>query len=489
LLRLDPVATQERTLLSLVNRAAQTKFGRDHDFATVKSVADFQARVPLRTYETMWDQYWKAAFPRWTDISWPGTTPTIALSSGTTSGKTKYLPVTRAMQKSNAACAFDVLVHHFEAQPHSHLYGGKSFFLGGSTALTKEAPGIYSGDLSGIVAKRLPIWAKPFIFPDPKLALMSDWQEKVETLARASLDVDIRALTGTPSWVLVLLDRIRELRDARGEKGKPIFPNLEMFVHGGVNFAPYRARFLKLFEGLDVDMREVYAASEGFPASADRGFGEGLRMNVDAGLFYEFVPLEEIGAPNPTRHWLGNAETGVNYALVLATCAGVFGYIVGDTVRLVEKSPPRILITGRTSYGLSAFGEHLIAEEIETGVAYAATAIGADVTDYSVGAVFKGHEAPRDGHLWIVEFKQTPDKAEIEKFLKVLDDTLLRLNDDYRTHRSVYFGIAPPLIKTIAPGTFANWMKSRGKLGGQNKVPRVVNDRDLWANLLKFVGA
>src|SRR5207237_6997235 len=181
-----------------------------------------------------------------------------------------------------------------------------------------------------------------------------------------------RVLTGTPSWVLVLLDRVRELRDARGEKGRPIYPHLEMFVHGGVNFAPYRPRFLKLFEGANVDMREVYAASEGFIASADRGFGEGLRMNLDNGLFCEFVPLEELGNPNPTRHWLANAETGVNYALVLATCAGVFGYIIGDTVRLVDKSPPRLLITGRTSYGLSAFGEHLIAEEIETGVAEAA---------------------------------------------------------------------------------------------------------------------
>src|SRR5262249_54842364 len=176
-------------------------------------------------------------------------------------GKTKYLPITDAMRKSNARCAFDVLVHHFEAQPHSHLYGGKSFFLGGLTPLTQEAPPIWSGGPSPLVAKKLPIWAKPFIFPDPKLALMSDWAEKVEVLAKASLDVDIRALTGTPSWVLVLLDRVRELRDARGEKDKPIYPNLEMFVHGGVNFAPYRSRFIKLFEGLNVDMREVYAAS------------------------------------------------------------------------------------------------------------------------------------------------------------------------------------------------------------------------------------
>jgi hypothetical protein len=484
---LDAIAAQERTLLSLLKRAEGTTFGRDHGFSSIKSVAEFQARVPLRPYETMWNEYWKAAFPRLAGVSWPGPTPYMALSSGTTSGKTKYLPITPAMRKSNARCAFDVLVHHFAARPYSRLYGGKSFFLGGSTALTQEAPGIYSGDLSGIVVKRLPIWAKPFIFPDPKLALMSDWQEKVEMLARASLDVDIRALTGTPSWVLVLLDRVRELRDARGEKDKPLYLNLELFVHGGVNFAPYRARFLKLFEGINVDMREVYAASEGFVASADHGFGEGLRVNVDSGLFYEFVPVEELGSPNPTRHWLADAETGTNYALVVATCAGLFGYVIGDTVRLIEKSPPRLLITGRTSYGLSAFGEHLIAEEIETGVADAASAIGADVTDFAVGAIFKGPDNPRDGHLWVVEFKKIPDKTRIEKFASVLDETLLRLNDDYRVHRSVEFGIAPPAIKTIAPGSFAAWMKSRGKLGGQNKVPRVINDRELWENLQRFI--
>jgi GH3 auxin-responsive promoter len=486
---LDPIATQERVLLSLLKRAEGTRFGRDHGFSSIGSVAEFQARVPLRPYDAMWNEYWKDTFPRLAGVSWPGPAPYLALSSGTTSGKTKYLPVTPAMRKSNARAAFDVLVHHFAAQPRSHLYGGKSFLLGGSTALTQEAPGIYSGDLSGIVMKHLPIWAKPFVFPDPKLALMSDWQEKVETLAIASLDVDVRALTGTPSWVLVLLDRVRELRDARGETNKPLYPNLEMFVHGGVNFSPYRGRFLKLFEGRNVDMREVYAASEGFVASADRGFGEGMRLNVDNGLFYEFVPVEELGSPNPTRHWLADAQTGINYALVLANCAGVFGYLIGDTVRFVEKLPPRILVTGRTSYGLSAFGEHLIAEEIETGIADAAAAIGADVTDYSVGAIFKGHGSERDGHLWVVEFKKPPDEEKVERFAGVLDETLLRLNDDYRIHRSVEFGIAPPTIRAVAPGTFAAWMKSRGKLGGQNKVPRVINDRELWENLQSFAAA
>lgn len=486
---LDPAAAQEAVLLSLLKRAAGTKFGRDHGFDSIKSVAEFQARVPLRNYDAMWNDYWKAAFPHFLGVSWPEHTAFIAQSSGTTSGKTKYLPVTPSMRRSNARAAFDVLAHHFAAKPLSHAYGGKSFMLGGSTALTQEAPGIYSGDLSGIAVKRLPFWARPYIFPDPKLALMADWQEKVEKLARASLDLDIRSVSGTPSWVLVLLDRLRALRDGRGETGKPLWPRLELFVHGGVNFSPYRARFQKMFDGLDVDMREVYPASEGFIAIADRGFGEGLRMNIDNGLFYEFVPLEELGSPNPTRHWLANAETGINYALVLSSCAGVFGYLIGDTVRLIERNPPRLLITGRTSYGMSAFGEHLIAEEIEMAVAEAASAIGADVTDYSMGALFKGDGAESDQHLWVIEFAATPSDDGITHFARVLDEALIRQNDDYRVHRSVDFGIATPAIRAVVPGTFAAWMKSRGKLGGQNKVPRVINDRELWANLLKFVGS
>jgi hypothetical protein len=485
---LDPAAAQEAVLLSLLKRAAGTKFGREHGFDSIKSVAEFQARVPLRNFDAMWGDYWKAGFPRFQGVSWPEHTAFIAQSSGTTSGKTKYLPVTPSMRRSNARAAFDVLVHHFAAKPRSHAYGGKSFMLGGSTALTEEAPGIYSGDLSGIAVKRLPFWARPYMFPDPKLALMADWQEKVEKLARASIDLDIRSLSGTPSWVLVLLDRLRALRDGRGETGKPLWPHLELFVHGGVNFAPYRARFQKMFDGLDVDMREVYAASEGFIASADRGFGDGMRMNVDNGLFYEFVPLEELGSPNPTRHWLANAETGINYALVLSSCAGVFGYLIGDTVRLIERNPPRLLITGRTSYGMSAFGEHLIAEEIETAVAEAAAAIGADVSDYSMGALFKADGAANDQHFWVIEFAKTPSDDGIDRFGRVLDEALLRQNDDYRVHRSVDFGIATPAIRAVAPGTFAAWMKSRGKLGGQNKVPRVINDRELWANLRTFVG-
>ena len=484
--RMDATAVQERTLLKLVRRAAETRFGKDHGFASIRSVVDFQARVPLRAWEAMWDEYYKAALPNFANISWPGRVPYLALSSGTTSARTKYVPVTEAMNRSNSRAGFDLVAYHFAAKPSSRLFDGKTFMLGGSTKLVPEAPGVWSGDLSGIAVKRMPFWARGYAFPKEEHALIGNWEEKAELMARTSLDERIRALTGTPSWILILLDRVRALRDARGEHA-PAYPHLQLLVHGGVNFAPYRARFEKLFTGLDVDMREVYPASEGFIAIADRGYGEGLRLNLDHGLFFEFVPLEDMGKPNPRRHWIANVERDVNYAVVMSTCAGLFAYVIGDTVRFVEKRPPRIVITGRTTYWLSGFGEHLLAEQIETGVAAAANAIGADVTDYSVSAVLPEAGRERCGHLYVMEFAGAePDEARLETFATTLDATLRHIVNDYDYYRKDG-RIVLPEIRVVPPGTFAAWMKSRGKLGGQNKVPRIINDPELWANLLGFV--
>jgi hypothetical protein len=489
LARMDASAVQERTLLKLVRHAADTRFGKDHSFAAIKSVADFQARVKLRNWEAMWDDYYKAALPNFANVSWPGATPYLALSSGTTSARTKYVPVTEAMNRSNSRAGFDLVTYHFEAKPRSRLFDGKTFMLGGSTKLVPEAPGVWSGDLSGIAVKRMPFWARSYAFPKEEHALMSNWEEKAELMARTSLDEKIRALTGTPAWILMLLDRVRALREARGESRSPAYPGLELLVHGGVNFAPYRARFEKLFAGLDVDMREVYPASEGFIAIADRGYGEGLRLNLDHGLFFEFVPLEDLSSANPRRHWIANVETGVNYAVVMSTCAGLWAYVIGDTVRFVDKSPPRILITGRTTYWLSAFGEHLLAEQIETGVAAASAAIGADVTDYSVSAVFPEAGKERCGHLYVTEFAGgAPDSARLALFATTLDTTLRHIVNDYDYYRKDG-RIVLPEIRPVPPGTFAAWMKSRGKLGGQNKVPRIINDPELWGNLIGFVSA
>lgn len=487
---LDPVAAQSAQLLRLVRRAASTQFGRDHDFDRIRTVEDFQATVPLRRYEEFWQDYWEAEFPTIDDATWPGRIPFFAVTSGTTGDVTKYIPVTREMNRSNRQAAIDLLVHHLAARPKSRLMGGQNFMLGGSTDLVARARGVASGDLSGIAARDVPWWAQARYFPPLDLALIEDWEEKVERLAEASMAADIRSISGTPSWLLILFDRMAEMRGHDEARLVQYWPNLELLIHGGVNFGPYHHRYEALLAGSHAEMREVYPASEGFIASADRGYGEGLRLNLDIGLFYEFVPVDELGAASPTRHWLGTVETGVNYAIVLSTCAGMWGYVLGDTVRFVDRDPPRLLVTGRTAYTLSAFGEHLIGEEIEVAVAEAAQTIGQEVTDYTVGAVFPEKRGELGGHLYIVEFSgAVPDAAPIAAFAEAIDRRLSEENEDYAAHRADGFGMKPPRIHAVPSGTFAAWMKSRGKLGGQNKVPRILADHDRFAGLCGFVGA
>jgi len=485
----DPVAAQERELHKLLAKAKDTRFGRDHGFAGIDGVAAFQRTVPLRRWEDLWQAYWQADFPRLVDCTWPGKVPFFAQTSGTTAGVTKHIPCTREMLGSNRRAMLDLMTHHLVNRPDSALFAGRNFMLGGSTQLVELAPDVWSGDLSGISGKTVPAWARPFYFPPRRLEKIVDWEEKIAAFAPASLEVDIRALGGTPSWVLLFLERLASLYPARGRRLCQFYPKLEMLVHGGVGFAPYRAAFAEWLDGSRAETREVYPASEGFIASADRGDGQGLRMMVDNGLFFEFVPVEELGGANPTRHWLGTVETGVNYALVLSTCAGLWGYVIGDTVRFVDRDPPRILVTGRTSYSLSAFGEHLIGEEIDRGVAAAAAAIGAAVTDYSVGALFPARSDEPGGHLYIVEFAgRPPSGSRLAEFARVLDATLSSLNEDYKVHRTNDFGMRPPIVHPASPGTFAEWMKRRGKLGGQNKVPRIIGDPQLLDDLKAFAG-
>lgn len=483
--RMDFARVQERQLLTLTARAGGTAFGRDHGFRKLRSVADFQAAVPLRRYEEFWQDYWQAAFPRLRNVSWPGTIPYFAVTSGTTTGRTKYIPLSKEMLASNTLAGLALIEFHLRNRPDSHILGGASFMLGGSTDLTEEAPGIYSGDLSGILAANLPWWYRRHAYPPRDLAVLSDWEEKVERLAADAPNHDIRLIGGTPSWLLLLFERMAELH---GGDLAAWFPNLEMLVHGGVDFTPYRARFEDMLAGTHAELREVYAASEGFIAMADQGPADGMRLMLDSGLFYEFVPLDELDSENPTRHWIGDAQTGVNYALVLSNCAGMWGYVLGDTVELVSLDPPRVRITGRTSYSLSAFGEHLIAAEIETAIAAAAGEIGAAVSDWSVGVLYPGDETSRGGHLYFVEFADAVSGARLETFTKRLDRDLIETNEDYEAHRQPGVAMDAPRVVAVTHGTFAAWMKSRGQLGGQHKVPRIINDTDLFANLRAFAG-
>lgn len=490
LARENAEAAQEQQLLSLVRQAAATRFGRDHDFARIRSVADFQARVPLRRYGELWETYWQPTFPRLVDCTWPGLIPYFAVSSGTSTGQVKHIPCSQAMVRSNKRAALDILTHHLCHRPDSRLFDGKCFVLGGSTDLKELAPGVRAGDISGIAAAERPGYVKRQYFPPPELTFITDWEEKIDRLSRAALNEDIRLISGAPGWLTILFERLNALKPDAGGRIAGLFPNLELLIHGGVSFAPYRSRFAKLLEGSRVLLRETYPASEGFIAIADRGPGEGLRLIADHGLFYEFVPVAEIDRPNPTRHWVGSVETGVDYAIVLTTCAGLWGYVIGDVVRFVDKAPPRLLVTGRISYMLSAFGEHVTGELVETAVLTAAGAIGAEIAEFSVGTRFGAGSGPLGHHVYVVEFAgPPPDAVARQTFAQRVDRELSARNEDYAERRLIDGGVAAPEFHFVVAGTFAAWMKRRGRLGGQNKVPRVIGDGALLDNLLGFIDA
>jgi len=482
LLTLDVAAAQRATLMKLVGRARNTTFGRDHDFPGVAGVADFQRRVPLRVFEDFWSTYWARAFPNLVDVSWPGRIPFFALTSGTSSGRSKYIPVSREMLRSNRKAATDLYAFHLRASPESRVLAGKSLMLGGSSRLEQEAPGVFSGDLSGIMATSVPWYARSRYFPPRELAQLEDWEEKMAHVAARSRHETIRAIAGTTSWLLLFLDQV--LRDAHGDTLSDVYPDLDLLVHGGVSFEPYRARFEALCAGSRTDVREVYPASEGFVAIADGRPEDGLRLSLDHGIFFEFVPISDLNRATPRRHWIATVEEGVEYAIAVTTCAGLWSYLIGDTVRFVDRAKARIVVTGRTAQMLSAFGEHLIVSELDRAISGACQATGCTMLDYAVGAVLPREGSPRGHHVLVVEFAgHTPDS---DRFTTLVDQMLQDENDDYRAHRSGDFGVGPPTLVVGPPGIFAAWMKSRGKLGGQNKVPRIITDAALLADLWAF---
>ncbi|MBV9755536.1 MAG: GH3 auxin-responsive promoter family protein, partial [Alphaproteobacteria bacterium] len=321
--RLDPVRAQAHELAKLLAVAAGTRFGRTHRFAAIGSVADYQSAVPLRRWDGFWTEWWEPSFPVLRDVTWPGRINYFAETSGTTSGVTKHIPVSHDMIRANRRAALEVLAFHAAVRPDTRVLGGRSFMLGGSTALRRLAPAVWSGDLSGIAAAKVPFWARARVFPPRGLALIANWERKIALLAERVHGEDIRSISGTPSWLLLFFDRLAARWPAAARRLAAHFPRLELLVHGGVGFAPYADSVAGWLDGSRAETREVYPASEGFIAAADRGPGEGLRLMLDNGLFYEFVPLEQLAAAAPDRHWIANAELGRDYALVLTSNAGL----------------------------------------------------------------------------------------------------------------------------------------------------------------------
>lgn len=468
----DPVADQKRVFDHLIARGRATRFGRDHDFAMIGSIRAFQERVPLRTWEDFWQDYWQEAYPDLDSITWPGRIPFLAITSGTTAAHTKHIPVSREMLVSNRRAGLDLLSFHLARRPSSRVWDGLNFMLGGSTALARHPGGVQEGDLSGIAATTIPWYARPLSYPPLSMALIPDWPTKLDRLVEDLPGRDLRLISGMPSWLLVLFDRLAE---ATGKTTlAELFPRLELVVHGGVNFAPYRARFEALLEGSNAELAEVYPASEGFIAFQDESPEMGLRMLCDNGLFYEFIPTESFNDPDAPRLWLDEVETGRDYVLVLSTCAGLWAYPLGDTIRFVSLAPPRIVVTGRTKWSLSAFGEHLIAADVDNAVAAAGLDVSLEPTDFVIGPIMPDRPGDLGHHRLIVEFSKIPTASETEAFAIAFDQALCRENPDYESHRAQGKGLAAPEITVLDCGGFSRWMASRGKAGGQHKVPRLV---------------
>lgn len=466
---------QENALLRLVRHARDTRFGREHDFASIRSVRDYQSRVPLRDYDRFWNEYWQPAFPRNENATWPGSVAYLALSSGTTTGSTKYIPISKAMLASNRCAALTSLAWFKTAFPAAPLFTGRLFFLGGSTDLQPASkgsplPAPLVGDLSGIAAREVSPFLRPFVYPPLELALLRDWELKMTLLAEQSARLPITLVSGVPSWLLVLFDRLRAVT---GRKHiADIWPTLQVVVHGGTSFAPYRALFRQVIGNDNVQYLETYPASEGFVAAEDPRFGL-LRLIPDHHIFYEFVPAAELGADNPPRHTVADLVPGITYAVVLTTCAGLWSYVLGDTVCFDRRDPPLLRFTGRTRDYLSAFGEHLIIEEVDRAIAQAAETTGATVADYHVGPLFPSDSAEPGRHRYLIEFAQPPQ--DLALFARELDSALCRINEDYEAHRRGDLTMRPPEVWRVSRGGFADWLRSRGQLGGQHKLPRMDN--------------
>jgi hypothetical protein len=482
--RLDAIGvreTQEKTLLRLVLKAAQTQFGREHRFHQIRSLSDYRRQVPLRHYEDFWTEYWYPGYPVLQNVTWPGRIPFFALSSGTTAGTTKSIPVSPEMLASNQAAALTSLSWFKATYPETPLLTGRLFFLGGSTDMHLLTRGVRAGDLSGIVASEASCLMRPFAFPPADLALVKNWDDKLTQLAERGSRLPITMLSGVPSWLLVLFDRLRGVTGKRSIAD--IWPTLRLVIHGGTSFEPYRTLFRETIGSDEVRFLETYPASEGFVAAEDPRFGT-LRLMLGHDIFFEFVPVDELSDDDPTRHAAHEVELGERYAVVLTTCAGLWSYVLGDVVVFERRNPPLLRFAGRTKQTLSAFGEHVIGEEADRAIAEACDATGAAIAEYHVGAAFPDDAAQVGRHRWLIEFLRAP--SDLKRFAEALDGSLRGLNEDYDAHRQGDLTMLPPEAIAVRPGGFSAWMRSRGKLGGQHKVPRLdgtgrlVQDLSAW---------
>lgn len=477
-----PVEVQTDVFNTLVEAAKDTEWGKEHDFKNISTYKDFRENVPLTNYETL-QPYIDRMLKNEQNILWPTDILWFAKSSGTTTGKSKFLPVSKeALEGCHYKGGKDLLSLYYNQIPDRKLYKGKHLILGGSAEINYLTADSYFGDLSAIILKNMPWWAEVRRTPSKEIALMSDWEEKVEKLAENTKDKDIYILAGVPSWTLVLCNRVLEIT---GKKNlREVWPNLELFMHGGVSFEPYREQFKKLIPFDDMNYVETFNASEGFFGIQDDFKINELLLMLDYGVFFEFIPMSAYdGLDSKTVLSLKEVEVDTNYAMVISTNAGLWRHIIGDTIRFTSKAPYRFKITGRTKSFINAFGEELVVENADAAIAAACAKTNTAIANYTAAPIYmEGKEGGR--HEWLIEFIKAPDN--LEAFTHILDGELKALNSDYEAKRSGDLSLLMPMVQIASTGLFEAWLKKANKLGGQHKVPRLSNDRVLIEDLAEM---
>ncbi|MFM6975255.1 MAG: GH3 auxin-responsive promoter family protein [Sphingobacteriaceae bacterium] len=477
-----PHEVQEEWFQNLVNTAKDTEWGKSFGYADLANSKQFKERVPIQTYDTL-KPYIERMLAGEQNVLWPSEIKWFAKSSGTTNDRSKFIPVSEeALEECHYKGGKDLLSIYCNNRPNSKIFTGKCLVLGGSSQINQLNGDSSYGDLSAVLIKNLPFWAEFYRTPDQSITLMENFEEKVDKIARATLEVNVTNISGVPTWNVVLAKRILEL------SGKAnlleVWPNLELYFHGAVNFAPYREQFKQLIPSDEMYYLETYNASEGFFGIQDLPNSEEMLLMLDYGIYYEFLPMEHIGQENPKTLSLDEVELHKNYAIIISTNAGLWRYQIGDTVKFTSLSPYRIQITGRTKHFINAFGEELIIDNAEKALLKACTETQSSIRDYTACPVyFIGNEA--GAHEWIIEFEQSP--KDISRFGEILDQNLRELNSDYDAKRFKDMALRKPQIHLAPEGTFYKWMKTRGKLGGQHKVPRLANERRYVEEILALM--
>jgi hypothetical protein len=478
-----PDEVQDELFRKLVYDARFTEFGQRYNFSSISSYEDYRNRVPIHTYENLYP-YIQRLMRGEQNLLWPTEIKWFSKSSGTTNASSKFIPVSQeALEDCHFKGGKDLLSIYVNNYPDTTVFDGKGLAVGGSHQINEFDPSSssYYGDVSAVIMKNLPHWAQFIRTPSLETALMGNWEEKIEKMAVETAAVNVTNIAGVPTWTVLLLQKIM----AQENKSIPeIWPNLEVFFHGAVAFAPYRSLFKSLIPSDKMRYWETYNASEGFFGIQDQKNSEELLLMLDYGIFYEFVPVEELENEHPKALRLDEVQLDKNYAMVITTNAGLWRYNIGDTIKFTSRNPYRIKISGRTKHFINAFGEEVIVENAESAITKACHETGAVIDNFTAAPVYLS-EGKRGSHEWIIEFKVKP--SSIDLFIKVLDSTLRAINSDYDAKRKHDMALVEPIVHSVEEGTFYNWMKRRGKLGGQNKVPRLFNSRDYVDDILKMM--